>query len=61
MCLLSTYNKGTFDVIQLFTNETFIDTMVYLYISFLILYFILVPTFDFLYRRQKADEKKALA
>ncbi len=30
--------------------------MVYLYISFLILYFILVPSFSFLYGRQEQDK-----
>lgn len=34
----------------------FVDAMVYLYISFLALYFILVPSINYLYGRQNADQ-----
>ena len=56
MCLLSTRNEGTFNIVGIFKREAFIDSMVYLYISFLFLYFILLPIFDYLYKRQKQDE-----
>lgn len=45
MCLLETYNPNTFDIASIFTQEAFIDSMVYLYISFVVLYFMLVPSF----------------
>ena len=56
MCLLSTYNEGTFKVAGIFKQEAFIDSMVYLYISFVLLYFLLIPIFDYLYKRQKEDK-----
>lgn len=31
--------------------------MIYLYLSFVVLYFILVPSIEFLYSRQKEDEQ----
>jgi hypothetical protein len=56
MCLLGTENERTFNAISFMKNPSFIEAMVYLYICFLILYFILVPSFEFLYSRQKGDQ-----
>ena len=56
MCLLSAYNEDTFKIASLFKKRGFIDSMVYLYITFFIFYFVLVLIFYFLYHRQKKDE-----
>jgi hypothetical protein len=56
MCILSTANEDTFTIAGFLKKEAFIDSMVYLYIVFLALYFLLVPIFDFLYKRQKQDK-----
>ena len=52
LCLLSGNHQG-FSVPFIFSQPGFVDLMVYLYISFLALYFVLVPSISYLYKRQK--------
>jgi hypothetical protein len=51
LCLLSGNHNG-FSVPSIFSQPGFVDLMVYLYISFLASYFILVPSINYLYKRQ---------
>lgn len=53
LCLLSG-NHSVFPMPSVINHPGFVDAMVYLYISFLALYFILVPSINYLYERQNA-------
>jgi hypothetical protein len=58
LCLLSG-NHHVFPMPSVISKPGFVDTMVYLYLSFIVLYFILVPSINYLYRRQ--NEAKIVA
>lgn len=51
LCLLSGVSD-IFPVPEVMKEPGFVDAMVYLYLSFIILYFVLVPSINYLYGRQ---------
>lgn len=59
LCLLSANHEG-FSSAAITSQPGFVDAMVYLYISFLALYFVLVPSIGYLYRRQIEDKAVAM-
>lgn len=51
LCLLSGVSD-IFPVPEVMKQPGFVDSMVYLYLSFIVLYFVLVPSINYLYDRQ---------
>lgn len=58
ICLLSA-NHQVFPTPSVMSQPGFVNAMVYLYISFLALYFVLVPSINYLYDRQNAEKMAA--
>lgn len=51
LCILAGENENI-DIPAFLLSPTFVSTMVYTYITFLALYFILVPCISYLFKRQ---------
>jgi hypothetical protein len=55
LCLLSG-KSNVFPVPSMIKQPGFVDAMVYLYISFLALYLVLIPSINYLFERQIIDK-----